>query len=405
LHNHYPSYLAWEEFVAIQQQLATNQAHYRVGKSGAPRKGQALLQGIAVCGRCGARMRLRYSGDRGEFPVYTCTYAQGQTGEPRCQEVRALGVDAAVERLVLAALAPDQLAIALAALGQLEAEDAALRKQWDLRRERARYDAERARRQYDTVEPENRLVARTLERVWEEKLRSCEQIEQEYQAWLRHHQVVVTEEDRREILACGADLPTLWHAPTTTAADRKQILRLLVQSVILDQQRAVGQVWFQINWQTGAISEHAFDRRVQSYQSYAHQTELRQRIAELNAGQRMDEEIAVALNAEGLRTAHGDLFTGALVWMLRKKWGIVAIRVKAMPTNPPRWDDGTYSIDGAAATLGVYSGTIHKWLRVGRLDGCQLAKGMPWQIPITDEKIETLRVYVAHARRSRREAE
>jgi hypothetical protein len=132
---------------------------------------------------------------------------------------------------------------------------------------------------------------------------------------------------------------------------------------------------------------------------------LRQRIAELNAAQRMDDEIARVLNTEGWRTAHSDRFTGPLVWLLRKKWGIAAIRVKATPTNPPRWEDGRYSIEGAAAVLGVYPGTIHKWLRVGRLEGCQLAKGLPWQIPLTEEQIATLRLYVAQARHSRKEAE
>lgn len=392
LHNRYPAYVPWEEFLAIQNQLANNQPHYRTGKTGAPRKGLALLHGIAVCGRCGARMRLRYSGERGDFPVYACTYAHSQMGEPRCQEVRALGIDAEVERILLEALAPDRLAIALAVLEQLEAEDAALRKQWQLRRERARYEAERARRQYDAVEPENRLVARTLERLWEEKLRAVEQIEQEFQGWLRQHQVVVSAEDRHDILALGEDLPALWHAPTTTPADRKQILRLLVDSVILDQHREQGKVWFQINWQTGAVSEHWLVRRVRSYQDDAHLDLVRQRIRELNAAQRMDEEIATILNDEGLRTARGEAFTGQIVWLLRKKWGIAPIRVKATPTHPLRWEDGTYSVHGAAAAIGVYVGTIYHWLLTGRLQGVQLTKGMPWQIPLTDEQISELRV-------------
>lgn len=405
LHNRYPAYVTWEEFLAIQNRLANNQAHYRVGKIGAPHKGLALLQGIAICGRCGARMRLRYSGERGDFPVYACHYAHSQTGEPRCQEVRALGIDAEVERLLLAALAPDKLTLALAALEQVEAADAALRKQWELRRERARYEAERARRQYDAVEPENRLVARSLERLWEEKLRATEQVEQDYQTWARQHQVVLSADDRREILALGEDLPRLWHATTTTPADRKQILRLLVDSVILDQHRQIGTVWFQINWQTGAVSEHWLVRRVRSYQDYAHLARVQQRIRELNAQQRMDDEIATTLNAEGLQTAHGEPFTGPLVWLLRKKWGIAAIRVKANPTNPPRWEDGTYSVHGAAPVLGVYPGTVYHWLLTGRLHGIHLAKGMPWQIPLTDEQIRDLRAYVAQARRSRRKVE
>ncbi|MBI2939116.1 MAG: recombinase family protein, partial [Chloroflexi bacterium] len=323
-----------------------------------------------------------------------------------CQEVRALGVDAAVEQIVLAALAPDKIAIALAALEQLEQEDAALHKQWQLRRERATYETERARRQYDQVEPENRLVARTLEGLWEQKLREREKIEQEHQAWLQQSRLSLTSSDREVILALGEDLPKLWHAPTTTSADRKQILRLLVKSVILDQGRARGKVWLQMNWQTGAVSEHWLTRRVRTDAEHADLDLVQGRLRELSAAQKMDDEIAATLNAEGLRTAHGQAFTSGLIWLLRKKWTIPTIRVKvkAGQTNPLRWEDGSYSVDGAAAVLGVYKGTIYHWLLAGRFQGQQLAKHMPWQIPLTEEQIASLRAHVARARRSRREA-
>ena len=126
----------------------------------------------------------------------------------------------------------------------MEQEYATLRRQCELRLKRAQYEAERAHRQYNAVEPENRLVARTLERAWEEKLRAVEQVEQEYQAWLQQHRLELTSRNREDILALGEDLPALWHAPTTTPADRKQIVRLLIKEVILDQGRERGKVWF-----------------------------------------------------------------------------------------------------------------------------------------------------------------
>ena len=144
--------------MANQQRLADNLNRYDAHRQGVPRRGNALLQGIAVCGRCGRRMGLHYSGPHGNYPVYVCRADQHQHGGPRCQEVRALGVDVAIERLLLEALTPDRLALAIAALGELENEARALEHQWSLKRERARYEAERARRQYDAVEPENRLV-------------------------------------------------------------------------------------------------------------------------------------------------------------------------------------------------------------------------------------------------------
>ena len=212
----HPAYVDWDEFMANRRQLVDNLNRYDTGRPGVPRKGNALLQGIVSCGRCARRMCLRYSGPNGDYPVYVCVADHSSEGRPKCQEVRALAVDAEVERLILEALTPDRIALAVAALGEIEAETRAMERQWTLKRERARYDAERARRQYDAVEPENRLVARSLERVWEERLRRVDQIEQEYNAWRREQAVSISESDRQEILALGEDLPRLWDATTTT---------------------------------------------------------------------------------------------------------------------------------------------------------------------------------------------
>jgi len=193
----HPAYVDWDEFMANRRQLVDNVNRYDMGRPGVPRKGNALLQGIVSCGRCARRMCLRYSGPNGDYPVYVCVADQSAEGRPKCQEVRALAVDAEVERLILQSLRPDQIALAVAALGEIEAENRTLERQWTLKRERARYDAERARRQYDAVEPENRLVARSLERVWEERLRRVDQIEYEYNAWRREQAVTISESDRQ----------------------------------------------------------------------------------------------------------------------------------------------------------------------------------------------------------------
>jgi hypothetical protein len=278
----HPAYVDWDEFMANRRQLVDNVNRYDTGRPGVPRKGPALLQGIVNCGRCARRMCLRYSGPNGDYPVYVCVADNSAEGRPKCQEVRALAVDAEVERLILEALTPDQIALAVAALGEIEAENRTMERQWTLKRERARYDAERARRQYDAVEPENRLVARSLERVWEERLRRVDQIEHEYNAWRREQAVTISESDRQEILGLGADLPRLWNATTTTSADRKQIIRLVIKEVTLDQKLRRGYVWFRIAWQTGSTSDHWLQRTVQSYAQHADQDRLRQRIIELN---------------------------------------------------------------------------------------------------------------------------
>lgn len=209
----HPGYIGWVEFMANQRRLADNVSRYEAGHTGVPGRGSALLQGIAICGCCGRRMSLRYSGPNGDYPVYCCRSDRDQRSSALCEEVRALPIDALVERVLLDALAPDQIAIALAAMGHLEEESRHLEWQWTRRRERARYDAERARRQYDAVEPENRLVARSLERMWEEKLRAVEAIEQEYARWRSEEPLVIGAADRAQLQTLGENLPRIGTPP------------------------------------------------------------------------------------------------------------------------------------------------------------------------------------------------
>jgi hypothetical protein len=308
-------------------------------------------------------------------------------------------VDAEVARLVLAALEPDRVAVALGALAQLEREAAALERQWKLQVERVRYEASRAQRQYEACEPENRLVARSLEHLWEEKLRAVEQVEKEFEAWRKQHDAVLTDKDRQQILALGENLPKLWSAPSTTNADRKQIIRLVIKNVILDRTREPGKVWFKINWQTGASTEHWIDRRLGSYQQHADIEKLRTRIRELKAEAKSDGEIAAMLKAEGYRAARGKEINSVAVNHMRNLWGIRAHWRYEEGRNPQRWDDGTYSVQGAAAAIGVTVLTVHSWLRQGLLSGKQLAKGAPWKITLTEEQIVELRAYADRVRR------
>jgi DNA invertase Pin-like site-specific DNA recombinase len=400
----HPGYIGWEEFMANQRRLADNVAHYDAGHTGAPRRGAALLQGIAICGRCGRRMSLRYTGPNGDYPVYCCRVDRDQRASALCQEVRALPVDTLVECVLLDALAPDQIAIAFAAMGQLEEESRQLDRQWNLRRERARYEAERARRQYDTVEPENRLVARSLERAWEDKLRAVEAIEQEYARWRSEEPVVIGEAERTALQRLGENLPKIWCANTTSAAERKRILRFIVREVVLDQKRDRGQVWLKITWQTGAISEHRLQRRVHTYRDYIDLDRLRQRITQLNAACKMDKEIAATLNQEGFVAARGCKFKGENVWLLRKRWDIPTVKINGVSSNPMRWPDGSFSIQGAAAALGITTQTVFDYLARGLLAGHQLTKGQPWQIHLSNEQVSRLRARVRHTKRSKKEA-
>jgi hypothetical protein len=314
-------------------------------------------------------------------------------------------VDDLIAEALLEALAPDQIKIAIAAVDQMTQEARQLEQQWSLRRERARYDAERARRQYDAVEPENRLVARSLERVWEQRLRAADAVEQDYRRWRQQDPVVLRDGDVRVLEALASDLPSVWRSPTTRPEERKRILRFIIQEALLDQKRTRGEVWVKIVWQTGAVSEHRLWRRVRSYNDdYADIEGLRRRITELNAQGLMDKQIAAILNEEGVVSARRRPFTYENVWVLRQRWNLPAAKLNPTGPNPPRWPDGSYSVQGAAAAIGVTPQVIFDYLANGLLTGTQLTKGQPWQIDLTTDKIDQLQHRLLRTRRSKRKA-
>jgi hypothetical protein len=183
-------------------------------------------------------MTVRYLAD-GVTPVYHCSRAYHLFGEPICQTLRGDSIDAAVVQLFLEAMQPAQLEISLATLAQIEQQARQIEAQWHRRLERARYEAEVARRRLFAVEPENRLVARTLERDWNEKLAEVERLERDALTWPKPTALLISLPERQRILALAQDLPTLWQADTTTYSERKQLLRCLIKDVTLTRQEAL----------------------------------------------------------------------------------------------------------------------------------------------------------------------
>jgi hypothetical protein len=256
-----------------------------------------------------------------------------------------------------------------------------------------------------TQDPENRLVARSLEKAWEERLRAADAVEQEYRQWAQREPTVLTSLDRETLEALASDLPSIWNAPTTKVEERKRILRYIIQEVILDQKRSRGRVWIKIIWQTGAVSEHQVQRRVHSYDDdYSNIDHLRRRVTQLNASGLMDRQIADILNTEQVTPARGRHFTYENVWLMRKRWGIPTTKINGAGVNPLRWPDGSYSVQGAAAAIGVTPQTVFDYLESGLLSGRQLTKGQPWKIDLSEEQISQLRARLLQTRRSKKEA-
>src|SRR5215212_4267285 len=256
---HHPGFIDRETFQANQARIARNTRPRAHEQGGAIREGAALLQGIAVCGHCGRKLKVHYQGRRGhQSPAYHCPGSVLVEGRGQwCLRVGGTQIDEAVADALLAALTPAGVNAALAAAEALEYDHDAALKQWRLQVERAQYEAQRAERRYRAVEPEHRLVARGLERDWEQALASLAAAEAELA--LREHQRprTLTPAEREQLLGLGADLGRVWSAPTTTDRDRKQLLRCLIEEVILDVAREERRATVTLRWRGGAITELA----------------------------------------------------------------------------------------------------------------------------------------------------
>jgi DNA invertase Pin-like site-specific DNA recombinase len=387
-HNAHPSYLSWEQFLRNQQRLDDNCTHRENDRRGAVREGHALLQGLVLCGQCGRRMSVRYTRN-GTTPSYECNQVHKQQGGRTCQFVRGDGVDAAVSRLFLEAIQPAQLEVSLSTLEQIEDQARQVERQWQLRLERARYEADLARRRFLVVDPENRLVARNLEKDWNEKLAAVEQLEREQAVSPGGVAVRLSPQERQRILDLAEDLPALWHAPTTTPAERKQLLRLLVKDVTLTKEATTIRV--ALRWQTEVCTTVVVPRPPRSCDARRTPAAVVERLRVL-AADHTDDQIADCLNAEGWKSGRGGAFTASKV-----QWVRYAHQIRSgCPKGPAACKqaergDGRCSAQTAAKALNVDVSTIAAWCQSGQLDGIQTTPHGPWWIRLTPEVIEDLR--------------
>jgi DNA invertase Pin-like site-specific DNA recombinase len=332
---HHPSYLRWEEFVSNQARLRQN--WHRDGSRGVAREGTALLQGLVICGRCGRKMGVQHhSAHERRSSVYVCQqgYSNGDTHV--CQSMTSRAVDARVVQAFLEAVSPESLPVAMRVLDQIEHDLAGQRRQRELQLEQARYDARLAQRQYERVDPDNRLVASELERRWNEKLERVAQLEQAHAKAAADAQWDLTSEERAAISALSQDLPAIWIASTTTNQDRKQLLRSAIECVQLDGVSRAGQIEVQIRWRSGVITRLTVERYRRGTDSLKTPADVVDRIHDL-APTYTYGEIAAQLNADGWRTAHGRSFTSQHVGYICRRDGLArgTGHMRLMPKEDP----------------------------------------------------------------------
>jgi hypothetical protein len=377
--NHHPGFIDWATFERNQARLATNYHPGPEQAAGAVREGSALLQGLATCGRCGRHLRVYYQG-KNSTPGYYCAQNQAVGGRGVwCLRVGGVRVDRAVVETFLDAISPAGLEAALVAQSLGEAEDQTALKQFRLQVERARYETERAQRRYQSVEPENRLVARTLETEWEKKLQDQRAAEAELARKEQEQRLQLTDVQREQIRALGSDLKRVWDATTTTDRDRKDLLRSLLEEVKINVLSEENKAHVVLCWKTSAVSELDVVWRVPRpapIRTDEETIELMRRLAVHHP----DTVIAAVLNRQGRKTATGESFTANRVASLRTHWKILCYQA---PATPP--DGELLTVQAAANQLGVAASTLLRWLNDGFVGGEQVTPGAPWRIRMTKE--------------------
>jgi excisionase family DNA binding protein len=382
IEDHHEGFITPTVWRANLERLRSNWRARAGEAGGAVREGPALLQGLLRCGRCGRKLQVAYAGTGGSVRRYACHQAHRLHGtEHSCQSLGGKRLDDTVVAAVLQALAPAGLQATLAALDECETAWAAERAQRELLVEQARFEAERARRQFDRVEPENRLVARSLERAWEEHLGELARRQDDLARFTASRPTPLQAEERRWLETAGADLAAIWDAPTTSDRDRKQLLRCLVSEVVVTVDRARAVADLTVVWVGGATS--ALSSKLNHSGGHRHATtaeviELVRRLAVHYD----DTQIAFTLNAKRLRTGKGNSFTARRVAHLRAHHHILG---PDPAVTPAREDPAWLNVTAAAATLGVSPDTVRRWAREGFVEAIQVTPHAPWRIHVTDE--------------------
>ncbi len=355
-----PAYITAERFWANQRRLEANRAASLKGV----RHGPSLLGGLLVCARCGRHLLVGYT-NAGRGLRYSCVRGRIDYGEPLCQSLSGQRLDALVSAQVLSVLQPAALELHLSAAADVAQERRRLHQHWQQRLERVRYEAERAARQYQAVEPENRLVARELERRWEEALVEQSRLTEEYERFCRSQPASLSAAEQEQIRSLARDIPQLWHADTTTAAERQRLVRFLIEQIEVSVQGETDQVEVAIRWAGGTVSRHSLTRAVQSYEQLADYPRLRARIAELRAAGKSMAAVAESLNQEGFRPPkRATRFSKDMVAGFLAKGGRSGPRPVAL-SAAGLLQKGEWLLTDLARHLRMPSATLHRWRKAG----------------------------------------
>ena len=376
--DHHPGYITWEQYERNEQRLRQSAKAYGIdGRQSPPREGPALLQGLAVCGRCGARMSVHYYHRRERLvPSYHCLVQCRQHGLPACQSVPGEVVDETVGQLLVETMSPMALEVSLAVQAELEARLAETDQLRQQQVERAEQDAERARYRYLQVDPGNRLVAVSLEADWNEKLRLLEQVRDRVELQRSADRATFDDKTKRRIRALATDFPALWNDPATPHRERKRMVALLLEDVTLHKQE--GQISIGIRFRGGATKEMSVPVPLNAWRRRQTHPRALARAAELIA-KHTCSEVATQLNEEGFTTGAGAPFSAGAVRWLRTRW-------KLKNKQDHLRAAGKLTSAEMAARLGIGERVLRGWRQAGRLSATSCNDRGDWMYDPIEEQ-------------------
>jgi DNA invertase Pin-like site-specific DNA recombinase/transposase-like protein len=355
LHDRFPAYISWDRYLTNQERLKQNRSLHDT--TGVPKRGAALLQGLVICGKCNYHMATHYNTDK--RPSYYCGESSRSPLDEYCGYISSVTLDDLVAREVLRALEPATLDLSLRAIENVEQERKRLHDQWRQTLERAQQDVAKAERQYQAVEPENRLVARTLETRWEDALKNQRHAEEEYHRFQLRLPATLNVADRQRIQSLSRSVGTLWNAPGTSALDRKQIIRCIVDRVIVVVDKSTELNKVTIVWAGGVTTQHHVARPVGKYEQLRDYRRLTERITQLHHEGLHLAQIATKLNAEGfVPPRRRGVFTGPGIADLARNLDLVGELFRDSLIGKNEW-----WITDLAQKLGVIPQKVHYWVK------------------------------------------
>jgi hypothetical protein len=390
--DHHEGYISWAEFERNQRLISDNANGKSFMSRGSVRRGEALLAGLLRCGHCGRKLHVAYSGENGSSGRYHCRGGHLNHGTDWCISFGGMRIDRAVGAEVIERLQPLGVEAAIGAIKARRAETQETRRQLDLAIEQARFETTRARRQYDAVDPDNRLVAGELEHRWNERLLAVRALEDERDALAAHWPLVLTEAERERLLALGADVEQAWHSANASPATRKRIIRTPIEEIVVRVENDALELM--IRWAGG---DHT-PLRVMKNRAGQHRWTTSADVVELVtalARQLPDKAIAAVLNRAGKATGRGNGWTRSRVCWLRNHRGIAPYR------EGERAERSEVTLEEAAGVLKVSEATVRRLINEKILPATQHCKGAPWVIRGDDLDVATVK-QTADARRQRR---